>query len=53
MVVLEPTISTYFSAINVDSVPQISTMRFLIHDAISACKFGRDDAGVAPALRLS
>ena len=53
MVVLEPTISTYFSAIDVDSVPQISTMRFLIQDAISASKCGKDDAGVDPALGLS
>ena len=53
MVVLEPTISTYFSAIDVDSVPQLSTMRFLIYDAISTSKCGRDDAGVDPALGLS
>ena len=53
MVVLEPTISTYFSAIDVDSVPQLPTMRFIIHDANSMSKCGSDDAGVAPALALS
>ena len=53
MVVLEPTISSYFSAIDIDSVPHFSTMRFLIYDANSACECGRDDAGVAPALALS
>ena len=53
MVVLEPTISSYFSAIDVDSAPHFSTMRFLIYDANSACKCGRDDTGVAPALGLS
>ena len=53
MAVQEPTISIYFSAIDVHSVPHFSTMRFLVHDANSACKCGRDDAGVAPALGLS
>ena len=53
MVVLVPTISSYFSAIDVDSVPHFSTMRFIIYDANSACKCGRDDAGVTPALGLS
>ena len=53
MVVQEPTISIYFSAIDVDSVPHFLTMRFLIHDANSASKCGRDDAGVAPAHGLS
>ena len=53
MVVQEPMISIYFSAIDVDSVPHFSTMRSLIHDANSASKCGRDDAGVAPALGLS
>ena len=33
MVVLKPTISTYFSAVDVNSVPHISTMRFIIHEA--------------------
>ena len=46
-------ISIYFSAIDVDSVPHFSTMRFLVHNANSARKCGRDDAGVAPALGLS
>ena len=53
IVVLQPTVSTYFSAVDVDGVPHISTMIFKIHDAISACKCFRDDAGVAPALGLS
>ena len=53
MVVQEPTISIYFSAIDVDSLPHFSIMRFLIHDANSAFKCGRDDAGVAPAYGLS
>ena len=53
MVVLEPTISCYFSAIDVDSVPHFSTMRFLIYDANSASKCCRDDEGVASALGLS
>ena len=53
MVVQEPTIPIYFSAIDVDSVPHFSTMRFPIHDANSASKGGRDDAGVASALGLS
>ena len=44
MVVLEPTISSYFRAFDVDSVPHFSTMRFLLYDANSACKCGRDDA---------
>ena len=52
IVVLVPTISSYFSAIDVDSVPHFSTMRFLMYDANSACKCGKDDAGVAPALGL-
>ena len=52
-VVHKPTISIYFSAIDVDSAPHFSTMRFLIYDANSACKCGRDDTGVAPALGLS
>ena len=53
IVLLQPTVSTYFSAVDVDSVPHISTMIFKTHDANSACKCGRDDAGVAPALGLS
>ena len=53
IVVLQPTVSTYFSAVDVDIVPYISTMIFKTHDANSASKCGRDDAGVAPALGLS
>ena len=52
IVVLQPTVSTYFSAVDVDSVPHFSTIKFHIHDANSASKCGRDDAGVAYARRL-
>ena len=38
IVLLQPTVSTYFSAVDVDSVPHISTMIFKTHDANSACK---------------
>ena len=50
---LKQTISTYFSAVNFDSVPHISTIIFIIHDANSARKFLRDDGGIVPALGLS
>ena len=50
IVVLQPTVPTYFCAVDVDSVPHISTMIFKTHHANGACKCGRDDAGVAPAL---
>ena len=53
IVVLQPTVVTYFSAVDVDSVPHISTMIFKTHDANNPCKCGRDDAGVAPAVGLS
>ena len=53
ILVLKPTISTYFSAVNFDSDPDISTVRFLIHDPNSAFICGRDDGGIIPALRLS
>ena len=53
IVLQQPTVSTYFSAVDVDSVPHISAMILKTHDATSACKCGRDDAGVAPALELS
>ena len=53
MVVQEPMISIYLIAVDVDGVPHFSTTIFLIHDANSASKCGRDDAGVAPALGLS
>ena len=51
--VLKLTLSTYFSVVDVDSVPHISTMRFIIHDTDSANKCSGDDAGVAAALGLS
>ena len=53
ILVLKPTISTYFSAGDFDRVPHISTMRFIIHDANSATKCVSDDAGIVPALGLS
>ena len=53
MVVLKPTISTNFRAFDGDSVPHISTMRFIIHDANYASECCRDIAGVAAALGLS
>ena len=53
IVVLEPTVSTYFSAVDVGCVPNIATMIFMTHDANSARKCGRDDTGVGPALGLS
>ena len=53
MLVLVPTISTYFSAADVDSEPHLSTMRFIIHDANSMSKCDGDNTGVAPALWLS
>ena len=50
---LKPTISSYFSAVDFDSEPNISIMRFTIHDANSASKCGRDVGGMVPTLGLS
>ena len=53
MLVLNPTISTYFSAVDFDMCAHISAMRFVIRDANSANNCGSDDAGIVPALGLS
>ena len=53
MLVLKPTISTYFSAVDLDMCGHISAMRFVIRDANSANNCGSDDAGIATALGIS
>ena len=53
VLVLKRTISIYFSAVDVDSMPHISTRRFIVHDANCASECSKDYAGVAPALGLS
>ena len=53
MLVLKPTIPTFFSAVDFDSAPHISTVRFIIHDANSTSECGTDYAAVVPEFGLS
>ena len=51
--VLKPTISTYFIAVDFDMCAHISVMRFVIGDANSANNCGSDDVGIVPVHGLS
>ena len=52
ILVLKPTISTNFSAVDFDMCAHVSAIRFVIRYANSARKCGSDDAGIVPALGL-